>query len=102
MLEQAQQGDMISVKLRLAWLDEAVADKFLEEMTKIVETGQRHFVLDMDEVEHIDSDGLNAIVALQKMVGRAGTVELTNVNGPVMKVLKLTRTYRTMSVHKAA
>ncbi|MEL6478566.1 MAG: STAS domain-containing protein [Pseudomonadota bacterium] len=102
MLESNKVGDMVMVKIGTSCLDAAFAGDFQSQMTEIVETGERHFVLDMSDVEHIDSDGLSAIVGLQKLVGRAGTVELTGVSGSVMKVFKLTRVHQTLLINQAA
>lgn len=94
--------DMLSIRVDVPRLDAAVAEEFRSQMTEIVESGERHLLLDLDRVEHIDSAGLGAVAGLLKQVGRAGTVELTGVKGPVLKVFKLTRMSRLMTINEAA
>ena len=102
MLQQTKVGDMIVVDVAVTRLDAGVAEEFRTALTRLVEEGERHFTLRMDAVEHIDSAGLNAVMGLNKQVGRAGSVELTGVKGAVLKVMKLTRVSQILTINEQA
>lgn len=62
--------------------------KLLEHM----ETGQHNFVIDMSNVEYIDSSGLGVLVAIQKKaLQNSGGVAIRGIKGIVKELFELTR-----------
>jgi anti-sigma B factor antagonist len=66
---------------------------FESAMTELVTKGERKLVLDLKQLDYIDSAGLGVILASASRAREAeGMVRLANVGTRVMQVLKLTRT----------
>ena len=57
-----QEGTMLVVMLTEKRLDAALAAKFKDQMKEIIESGQQFIILDLKNVDFIDSSGLGAIV----------------------------------------
>ena len=72
-------------------IDAAVAIDFKEAMRNETESGSSTVVLDLSNVEFIDSSGLGAIVATMKQLGRERKLALAGLTPNVDKVFRLTR-----------
>ena len=64
---------------------------FKEEARRIIAEETGGIVLDLAEVEFLDSSGLGALVAAMKMLDGGRRLELANCGDVVRKVLRLTR-----------
>jgi anti-sigma B factor antagonist len=56
-----------------------------------IDQGERRAVLDMGEVEFVDSTGLGAVLSLLKRVAPGGALVLCGCRPPVLELLRLTR-----------
>ena len=74
-----------------ARIDAAVAIEFKDAMRTQTENGAEVVVLDLSEVQFIDSSGLGAIVAAMKQMGRDRKLALAGLTPTVEKVFRLTR-----------
>ncbi len=83
-------------------LDAAVADQFKSEICRIIDQGASSLVLDLSQVEFMDSSGLGAIVASLKHMGSASSITLVAPTDPVMKVLRLTRMNQVFKIQDGA
>ena len=72
-------------------IDAAMAIQFKEDMRSETAEGPDRILLDLTNVEFIDSSGLGAIVASMKQLGRNQTLELAGLTPNVQKVFRLTR-----------
>ncbi len=81
----------IVLTVETARIDAAVAMAFKEEARKIVPAEQGRVVLDLAQVQFLDSSGLGTLVAVMKMLDGGRRLELANCGDVVLKVLKLTR-----------
>ena len=68
-----------------------MASQFKEDMRRITDGGPRRVVLDLGQVDFIDSSGLGAIVAAMKQMDADGTLALAAPTETVRKVFRLTR-----------
>lgn len=82
-------------------LDAAVAVPFKERVARLIESGDDRLVIDLQRVTYMDSSGLGAIVALLKRVGRTGHLRLANVQGPVARLLTMTRLDRVLDLYES-
>ena len=80
-------------------IDAAVAIKFKDDMRAAAEQGTGRVVLDLHEVEFLDSSGLGAVVAAMKALGKELSLELASLSPTVNKVLTLTRMDRVFKIH---
>lgn len=84
-----QQLQVVSVPEKR--IDAAVAIQFKDAMREHTETGSNVVVLDLSNVEFIDSSGLGAIVASMKIMGSERRLALAGLTPTVEKVFRLTR-----------
>lgn len=85
--------------VRESRIDAACAIEFKDRMREVIETHDRPIVLDLAEVDFIDSSGLGAIVALRKMLGPDRPLELARLSSAVAKVFRLTRLDDVFLIH---
>ncbi|SEV89804.1 anti-sigma-factor antagonist [Aliiroseovarius sediminilitoris] len=80
-------------------IDAAIAISFKDRMRELTDGGPARIVVDMAQVDFIDSSGLGAIVAAMKQVGPSKSFELASLSGTVQKVFKLTRMDTVFTIH---
>ncbi len=86
------------VSVQDARIDAAVAVEFKDAMRAETDNGPDLIVLDLSNVEFIDSSGLGAIVAAMKSLGRDRKLALAGLTPTVERVFKLTRMDSVFSV----
>ncbi len=72
-------------------IDAAMAIQFKEEMRNQTLEGPERVILDLSQVDFIDSSGLGAIVAAMKQLGDGRKLDLAGLTPTVEKVFRLTR-----------
>jgi len=72
-------------------IDAAVAIKFKDAVRKESEGAPERVILDLTQVDFIDSSGLGAIVATMKLLAPEHALELAGLSSAVDKVFRLTR-----------
>lgn len=76
---------------------------FKDVVRRLVDTGARHVVMDLERVGFVDSSGLGALISLLKAVrGAGGDLKLASLSGPVRTVLEVTRLVRVFETHETA
>ncbi|MGZ2255886.1 STAS domain-containing protein [Roseobacter sp. A03A-229] len=86
------------VSVREDRIDAAVALEFKDAMRVQTEDGPDTVVLDLSEVQFIDSSGLGAIVASMKTLGADRKMALAGLTPTVERVFQLTRMDSVFSV----
>ncbi len=69
---------------------------------RIDAAGPDRIILDMAQVDFIDSSGLGAVVAAMKQVGGGKVLELAGLSPTVQKVFQLTRMDTVFTIHSSA
>jgi anti-sigma B factor antagonist len=72
-------------------IDAAGAVDFKNSVTGLVDGGSRNLVLDLSEVDFIDSSGLGAIVGVLKHIGQQGNLMISGATPAVERMFKMTR-----------
>jgi anti-sigma B factor antagonist len=85
------QGAVSIIEPQRKRIDASFAIKFREDVVALVEQGQKKLVLNMTNVEFIDSSGLGAVVSIMKVIGGNQNLTLCYVKDSVLAVFKLTR-----------
>lgn len=66
--------------------------KLKELITKMLERQVKYIILNLEEVEYIDSSGIGALIYICSAVKRKNTrLYITNIHGSVKKVIELTK-----------
>ena len=96
-------SDILFAKVEAARIDAAAAIKFKEAMRELAgRSGASHVVLDLSNVEFVDSSGLGAIVAVMKLLGNTKRLDLAGLTPTVEKVFRLTRMDTIFTIHACA
>lgn len=91
-------GDLLIIDIKEDRIDAAAAVTFKESMREYVAGHDGRVLIDMKQVEFLDSSGLGALVAVMKLLnGRS--LELAEAGDVVRKVLSLTRMDRIFIMH---
>ena len=72
-------------------IDAAMAIRFKEDMRQMTLSAPDRVIVDLSEVDFIDSSGLGAIVAAMKQLREGQRLELAGLTPTVNKVFRLTR-----------
>lgn len=78
------------LRVTVGRLDAVVAPELKKEVSEIVEGGTSRIMVDLQDVQFMDSSGLGAIVASFKMTGQKGELVLCNMNEAVTEIFALT------------
>jgi len=97
--ETIEHGSITQVTLQETRLGAAQSIRFKESIRELVDGGAEYILLDMEQVNFMDSSGLGALVAMMKYMGAEKKFELTGLTPMVDKVFKLTRMDEVFQVH---
>jgi len=98
--EQTKTGNASILKIFEKRLNAKIAVEFKDVLSQIIEDGNLNIILDMQDVEFIDSSGIGAIVTGLKRLGRRGDIVISNVADPVMQMFSLTRMDKVFRIFK--
>ena len=90
------------IRVKAPRIDAPTALQFKEDMRALTQKGEGRFVLDLKEVEFIDSSGLGAVVASMKQLRAGQELELAALQPIVEKVFRLTRMDSIFTIHEDA
>ncbi len=91
LLAQEMRGNVLIVKPLEKRMDAVIAADFKEQMKNLVAEGQKLFILDMSEIDFVDSSGLGAIIACLRMLEGKGDLAIAGAREKTVLFFKLTR-----------
>lgn len=95
---RAESGTLV-VTVNESRIDASVAIQFKDKMRIETEGHNGRVVLDLSQVDFIDSSGLGAIVAAMKLLGKERRLDLASLTTNVDKVFRLTRMDTVFKIH---
>ena len=90
-LEQTKEGDVLVVRVRENRIDAHLAPDLKQQLGELIDSGDNYLVLDLGDVEFVDSSGLSAIVSAMKLLDGRGDIVLCQPQPAVTSLFKLTR-----------
>jgi anti-sigma B factor antagonist len=100
-VEEKLVGKFLIVKPLEKRIDFKVATDFKDKMAELIESGNMFILLNMSDVEFIDSSGLGAIVSsLKRMKGRGGLF-ICGLKETIMMMFNLTRMNRVFRIFES-
>ena len=81
-------------------IDAAVAIQFKDRMREETENAGQRVILNLSQVDFIDSSGLGAIVAAMKQLGTERCLDLSGLSENVDRVFRLTRMDTVFNIHQ--
>lgn len=95
-------GDTIVAVVHEDRIDASSAVQFKDMMQAIGRTANSRVILDLAQVQFLDSSGLGAVVAVMKAYSPDKTLELAGLNPVVQKVFRLTRMDKVFKVYESS
>ncbi|TKZ19451.1 STAS domain-containing protein [Shimia litoralis] len=99
-LSSSHENGFLVVSVNELRIDASVAIQFKDRMREETENGETRVILDLSQVDFIDSSGLGAIVAAMKQLGTDRRLDLAGLNPNVDKVFRLTRMDTVFKLHR--
>jgi anti-sigma B factor antagonist len=99
MLSHEIRDGIAVVRVEEKRMDAARAPAFKSELAELIEAGHNQLVLDLGQVEFVDSSGLGAIVSCLKRIGPRGNLAIAGAGGAVAKLFALTRMDKVFALH---
>ncbi len=90
-IEINKHGEILIVKLLESRLDASISVDFKDKMAEYIKNGHHAILLNISEVEFIDSSGLGAIVTSLKLSGKKGSIVICGAKETVKSMFRLTR-----------
>ncbi|MEI6068871.1 MAG: STAS domain-containing protein [Methylococcaceae bacterium] len=100
--DERQEQEAMVIRPLEKRLDSYVAEEFKIHMKNIVHNGHLQIVLDLSEVEFVDSSGLGAIIATMMALRPQGQLMVCNLKDNVIALFRLTRMDRVIPVKNDA
>ena len=98
-LQSDMSGDCLILRVMASRIDAGAAIKFKDQIRRAVDGYEGRVVLDLTDVDFIDSSGLGAVVASFKLIGKKGAMELACLSATVQKLFALTQLDQVMIIH---
>ena len=102
LLDRQDFDDCALITVNEARIDAAVAIQFKDSLRQLAGETPVRIVLDMAQVQFLDSSGLGAVVAAMKQLGTSRKLELAGLTPTVNKVFHLTRMNTVFTIHANA
>ena len=100
--ETTRKGDILRINVLASRIDAACAIRFKDHMRALCTDCPPRVLLDLQNVDFLDSSGLGAVVAARKYLGEARRLELAGLAPKVSKVFRLTRMDSVFTIHPSA
>lgn len=100
-IEVATEGKVLVVIPRHSRIDASVSTEFKGTMVDLINQGNTLIVLNLSDVDFIDSSGLGVMVSSLKTIDGEGDLALCCVRDTVMKLFNLTRMNRVFQIFPA-
>lgn len=96
MIEQTHDGDIAVLRPTVRQLTASVAPQLHEAMDQLVRSGRCHVILNLEDVDFVDSTALGVIVSCLKLVTGKGALMLCGARNTVRAKLEVTRMDRVL------
>lgn len=101
-LSGVEKSGALQVTVEANRIDASSAIQFKDRFREVVEDSSGPIVLDMSQVDFLDSSGLGAVVAALKLLGPDQNLALAGLTSTVEKVFRLTRMDSVFTIHPDA
>lgn len=98
-LQASDFGEIAVISVNSSRIDAASAIRFKDLVRDCAPKSAKRVVLDLADVDFVDSSGLGAIVAVMKLLAPERKLELSGMGATVAKVFSLTRMDQVFTIH---
>ena len=89
-IEVHQENHFTIATITKGRLDASLAPQLKQQMAQLINAGNRYIILDLSQVNFMDSSGLGIIVAILKLLHGEGDLSLCGAKGAVSQLFRLT------------
>lgn len=100
-IEEHKTGKVLVIIPRQSRIDASVSTEFKGRMVDLINQGNKLIVLDLSEVDFVDSSGLGVMVSSLKTIDGDGDLVICCIRDTVMGLFKLTRMDRVFHIFPA-
>ncbi|QTA79255.1 Anti-sigma-B factor antagonist [Desulfonema limicola] len=93
-----QKGKVIILKALVKRLEADIAEEIKKELSELVNKKTKIMVIDISDVDFIDSSGLGAIIFTYKLLKGKGRIAIAGAKEGVKSILQLTRMDRLFQI----
>ncbi len=86
-----EEGGCLVISIDEHRIDASVAVQFKDRMRELTDHPSKRVILDLSQVDFVDSSGLGAVVGAMKQLGRERRLDLAGLTPAVDKVFRMTR-----------
>ncbi|BDV43543.1 anti-sigma factor antagonist [Geotalea uraniireducens] len=98
-LNVEQKNDIMIIFVKEERLDAHNSNDLKTKMQELFENGNKHLLVDMNDVRFIDSSGLGALVSgFKNAISHQGSLKLTSLQPQVRSMFELTRLHRVFEI----
>lgn len=90
-LAMKMESNLIVVTPRGRRLDAHVAPEFRDSLARLIASGRRQIIINLEHVQFIDSSGLGVFVTAYRLMGDVGTLKVCGLTDSVRAMFELTR-----------
>ena len=101
-VNESKLGQYLVVEVQEKRLDARVALAIKNYLIEKFEEEQFNLIIDLKEVNFIDSSALGAFVTALKLLGNRGSMILVGINENVLEIFRLTRMDRIFKIYDTA
>jgi anti-sigma B factor antagonist len=96
-----KKSEVLVIKPGSTRIDAAFATQFKNELLDSFKQGKNTIVLDLSDVDFIDSSGLGALVSSRKTLGENGEIALCSVKERVQTLFDITRMNKVFRIYNS-
>jgi anti-sigma B factor antagonist len=97
-LEEEINGGPTILRIQAPRLDASKASALREVLVELIAGGQQWIILDLEEVEFMDSAAMSALITAVKKLGPFGTISVASLRFPVARLFSVTRMDRVFPI----
>lgn len=94
-------GTLLVATLDESRLDAAISTRFKDKMREVAAAADGLLILDLSQVQFMDSSGLGAVIAVRKAMPEGRRIEISGLTPNVQRVFKLTRMDTVFTIHES-
>jgi len=100
-LSVTRKDGILIITPKVKRIDASVAADFKSKLIDFLDNGDKVIVINLSEVDFIDSSGLGAMVLILRKIGTDGRIKLCKLNEGVRSIFELTRLDEVFEIHKS-
>ncbi|MGD8538236.1 MAG: STAS domain-containing protein [Candidatus Aminicenantes bacterium] len=100
-LDVIRKDGILIITPKVKRIDASIATDLKSKLIDFLENGDKVIVINLSEVDFIDSSGLGAMVLILRKIGTDGRIKLCKLKESVRSIFELTRLDKVFEIHKS-